>query len=236
MKTGLAISTYFCEHTPSERFNIFRSSIESLLISGYDSTIVIVDDGSTTQKHLEGLDSRIGVVRRDHGGVARTKNTCIKELLARNVDVGFLADDDICYGGGWHVRYSDAVVKTGLDHFSFFLENTPCEFQELGGLTIRKTPSVNGCFLTFTKKLVDLIGFFKILPHDYGHEHSNFSLRAAVLAKQGGFYDICDSDRYIQIIPDSISNKSIGVVDSYKFKENEQHAILTEFKYEPFSE
>jgi len=236
MKTGIAISTYFCDKTPPERLPVFKSSIESLLISGYDGVVLLVDDGSTTDKHLEGLDSRIRVICRGHGGVACTKNTCIKELLLENVDVGFLADDDICYGGGWHTRYLEAIQKTGIEHFSCFLEGTSCEHVELNGVRIRKTPSVNGCFMTFTKALVDKIGFFKILPNEYGHEHSNFSIRVARLTDQGGFFDIEDSDRYIRLIPESLEYKSVGTVDIDQFKENEQHAILSEFKYEPFVE
>jgi glycosyltransferase involved in cell wall biosynthesis len=236
MRTGIAISTYFCEKTPPERLGIFKRSLSSLLASGYDGVIFLVDDGSTTERHLEQLDSRVRVIHRSHGGVARTKNTCIKVLFAEGVDIGFLADDDMFYKSSWYVRYAEAIQRTGIDHFSYFLESTPCEVMEIGGMRVRRTPSVNGCFLTVTKRLIDKIGFFKMLPNDYGHEHSNFSVRAARLSGQGGFYDIEDSFSCLELISESVGCKAIGSVDIEKFKENEQHAILMGFNYEPFIE
>jgi glycosyltransferase involved in cell wall biosynthesis len=237
MKTGLAISTYFCEKTSQERLGIFRKSIESLVLSRYSDTIILVDDGSTTRAHLEGLPDNVRVVSRPHGGIARAKNTCIKELLNEGVDIGFLADDDVMYkSADWAEQYTKAIQITGMGHFSYFLESTPCEYPEMSGYVYRKTPSVNGCFLTFTRDLIERIGYFKILPHEYGHEHSNFSLRAATIGKQGGFFDIVDSSQRLELIQESIVFKSVGPVDPIKFKENEQQAILTEFKYEPFSE
>lgn len=237
MKTGIAISTYFCDKTPPERLGIFTRSLESLLSTEYAGVVVVVDDGSSSEEHLSRVDSRVRVVRRTHGGVARAKNTCIKELLADNVDIGFLADDDMLYKhSAWHSRYVEAIQKSGIDHFSYFLESTPCELQDIGGVRIRKTPSVNGCFLTFTRKLVDRIGFFKILPNEYGHEHSNFSIRAARLAGQVGFFDIEDSSSCLELIPESIVSKSVGSIDPDQFKENERHAIMMGFQYEPFLE
>lgn len=242
MKTGVAISTYFCDKTPPERLLIFRRSLESLFSTGYDGVIVVVDDGSTCYEHFKMLleiskGHRINLIDRSHGGIARTKNTCIKALLDEGVDVGFLADDDMLYKkGDWHTRYAEAVQKTGIDHFSYFLESTPCEVREIGGAKVRQTPSVNGCFMTFTRKLVDKIGFFKILPNEYGHEHSNFSIRAARLSGQGGFFDLDDSVSCLELIPESVVSKSVGPVNIAQLRENERHAILMGFQYEPFLE
>jgi len=237
MKTGIAITTYFCDRTPPGRLDIFKRSLGSLLSTDYEGVIVLVDDGSSTDSHLKLIDSRVRVVRKSHGGIARAKNTCIKELLSENVDVGFLADDDMFYkNNDWHTRYTEAIHRTGIDHFSYFLESTPCEALNLCGVMIRQTPSVNGCFLTFTKELIDKIGFFKVLPNEYGHEHSNFSIRAARLAKQGGFFDLEDSTRSIELIPESVVSKSVGIIDINQFKENERHAILMRFQYEPLLE
>jgi len=242
MKTGIAISTYFCDKTPPERLDIFRRSLESLFSTGYDGAIVIVDDGSTCYEHFKLLleishGHRINLIDRPHGGIARAKNTCIKALLDEGVDVGFLADDDILYKSGvWHTQYAEAIKKTGIDHLSYFLESTPCEIRVIDGIRIRQTPSVNGCFLTFTRKLIEKIGFFKILPNEYGHEHSNFSIRAARLAGQGGFFDLDGSAGLLELIPESVVNKSVGPVDPGQFKENERHAIMMGFQYEPLLE
>jgi glycosyltransferase involved in cell wall biosynthesis len=242
MNTGLAISTYFCEKTPPERLGIFKKSIESLFATGYTDFICVVDDGSTNTDHLTWIESlnidvKILVIRHRHGGIAKTKNVCIRTLLDAGVDVGFLADDDMLYkNSAWADRYAQAVLHTGIDHYSYFLEDKPCEVFSRGGVSIRKTPSVNGCFMTFTKSLVDKIGYFKILPHDYGHEHSNFSIRAARLAGPDGFYDLEGSGDLLELVGESVTHKSIGSVDYDLFSENERSAILTEFKYEPFIE
>ncbi len=242
MKTGLAISTYFCDKTPPERLTIFKESVESLFATGYAGFICVVDDGSDRTEHLTWLaeldkEGRVFVIRHKHGGIAKTKNVCIRTLLDAIVDVGFLADDDVLYKSlGWAEKYAMAMITSGIDHFSYFLEDKPCEIFCVGGISIRKTPSVNGCFMTFTKRLVDKIGYFKILPNDYGHEHSNFSIRAARLHGPDGFYDLNDSSALLELIRESVACKSIGAVDQGLFSENERSAILTEFKYEPFIE
>jgi glycosyltransferase involved in cell wall biosynthesis len=232
-KTGLAISTYFCEGTPKDRLSIFKRSMESLLATGYPGKIYLVDDGSTRTEHLEGIDKRVTVIRKEHGGIARTKNTCIRLLLEDGVDVGFLADDDVFYlDFAWHIAYSDAVRDTGMDHLSFYHNNKPCDLVYYNGYPLRRTPDVNGCFFTFTGRLIERIGYIKVLPCDYGHEHSNFSFRADRLFGQGGFFDLVDAKRYIDLVPESLSVKSVVDVNEESLAVNAKVAILSEFTYE----
>jgi len=242
VKTGIAITTYFREDTSKDRLSIFKTSIESLLATGYPGNIFLVDDGSTILDHIRLLGAisggdRIKVIGRPHGGIARAKNTCIKTLLDDGVDVGYLADDDMLYKDPeWCRVYSEAVVRTGMAHLSFYHNNKPCELVNIKGCVLRQTPDVNGSFFTVTRALIDKIGYLKILPHDYGHEHSNFSFRADRLYGQGGFFDIVDAKKYIDLIPESFSVKSVLDISEEALSENAQSAIHSEFKYEPFVE
>ena len=242
MKTGIAITTYFRKDTNKDRLSIFKTSIESLLSTEYPGNIFLVDDGSEILDHIRLLEAisggdRIKVISRPHGGIARAKNTCIKILLADGVDVGYLADDDMFYKDPeWYRVYSEAVVSTGMAHLSFYHNNKPYELVNINGCVLRKTPEVNGSFFTITKALIDKIGYIKILPHDYGHEHSNFSFRADKLYGQGGFFDIVDAKKYIDLIPESLSVKSVSDISEVTLAENAQSAIHSEYKYEFFVE
>jgi glycosyltransferase involved in cell wall biosynthesis len=242
VKTGIAITTYFREDTAKERFSIFRTSIESLLATEYPGNIFLVDDGSEILDHIRLLGGinggyRIKMIGRPHGGIARAKNTCIKALLADGVDVGYLADDDMLYKDPvWHTVYSEAVVSTGMAHLCFYHNNKPCELVNIKGHVLRQTPEVNGSFFTITLGLIQKIGYMKILPHDYGHEHSNFSFRADRLYGQGGFFDIVDAKKYIDLVPESLSVRSVSDISEAALSENAQSAIHSEFKYEPFVE
>jgi len=242
MKTGLAITTYFREDTDRERLFIFLRSMEGLLISDYPGSIYLVDDGSTYTEHIRSMriinkGGKVKIVTRPHGGIARAKNTCIKLLLEDGVAVGVLADDAVLYKDPrWYQVYSEAVSATGIDHLSFYHNNKLCELVYYNEYPLRKTPDVNGCFFTFTKRLIDKIGYMKVLPNDYGHEHSNFSFRADRLFGQRGFFDIVDAKRYIDLIPESISIKSINDISERSLDENAQQAILSEFTHEPFVE
>lgn len=242
MRTGIAITTYFREGTCKARLPVFMESMKSLLATGYPGSIFLVDDGSTCYEHLKLLlgisqGHRISLIDRPHGGIARAKNTCIKALLDDGVDVGFLADDDMFYKDPtWYRVYSEAVERSGLAHLSFYHNNKPCESVSINGQGLRRTPDVNGSFFTITRSLIDRIGYLKILPHDYGHEHSNFSFRADRLGGQGGFFDLVDAKRYIDLIPESFAAKSVVGVSESDLSENAQCAIHSAFTYEPFLE
>jgi len=238
-KIGLGITSYFCGKTPPGRLDIFRRSIESLLSSDFQGPTYLVDDGSTIQDHLKLLESldkagRVKVHKRVNGGIARAKNSCIKLILDSGCNIGFLADDDLLYKDKrWFEAYEHAINVTGIHHFSFFYEKTACREEKINNLLIRCTPHVNGCFLTFTKELIDKIGYFKILSYRYGHEHSNFSVRTTKLTQHKHFYDIKDSGKYIDLIPESLSNRSIGEIDQAAFKKNETEALCSQFRKEP---
>ena len=78
--SGVAISTYFCDVTPEIRLNVFKKSINSLIVSEYKGPIFLVDDGSTKKDHLnfvrEVYGDRIFIQERsENGGLSKVKNT-----------------------------------------------------------------------------------------------------------------------------------------------------------------
>ena len=238
MKHGIAISTYFPKNYKEERLNIFTRSITSLLESGFPGKIFLVDDGSDVVDHIDVVktldtDKRIKIIMKpENTGVARTKNTCIKTLLEHECPIGFLADDDLEYSKGWAEHYVDSMKKASIPHFSLFIEGG-AEVVEHNGHPVKKTPHVNGCFLTFTKNLIDRVGYFRVLPYKYGHEHSNFSIRNCIKKEIPFFCDVVDSEKYLKLIPESVAVKSMLEIDEEGFRENE--AIATrEFAREPF--
>lgn len=238
MKHGIAISTYFPKNYNEERLNIFSRSITSLLESDFPGKIFVIDDGSGGLDHIDLLkakdhEKRIKVILKpENTGVAKTKNTSIKTLLDHDCPIGFLADDDLHYQKGWAEHYVDSMKKASIPHFSLFIEGG-AETVERNGHLIRKTPHVNGCFLTFTKNLIERVGYFRVLPYKYGHEHSNFSIRNCLMNQIPFFCDVVDSERYLKLIPESIAVKSMLEIDQEGFRNNE--AIATrEFSREPF--
>jgi glycosyltransferase involved in cell wall biosynthesis len=238
MKHGIAISTYFPKNYREDRLKIFTKSITSLLQSEFPGKIFIVDDGSDVVDHIdivkaEDYDKRIKIIMKPQNtGIAKTKNTCIKTLLDHGCPIGFLADDDMEYRKGWESLYIDSMKKAKIPHFSFFTGGE-VETVEHNGHRINKTPLLCGSLLTFTKNLIDRVGYFKVLPYKYGHEHTNFTTRSILMKEIPFFCDVVDSDKFLNIIPESFSVKSMLEVDQNGVDENGSIA-LKEFSKEPF--
>jgi glycosyltransferase involved in cell wall biosynthesis len=230
MKTALAISTFMREENFENRFQIFKECINSFCESNYDGTLHLVDDGSETKRHLhwvgEKKDDRIVVhFKPENGGVSRTKNTCIRLCLEDpEVKYFFLSDDDMVFKDkNWHEDYVKVMESTNIHHFSYAL--TSCarktaRVQNVNGVEVLRTAYVNGCFLTCSRKLIEQIGYFKVLPHKYGHEHSNFSVRCNKVTK--GFYDLKNSIELLELNGKSHDTKSI-VVNKVEMAENGRH-------------
>ncbi len=184
---GVAVSTYFGPDTSERRHSIFVASIYSLLASEFPGKVVVVDDGSTTHRHLVEFENnpqlRI-VYRRVNGGVSRCKNTGIKTLSG--CDHLFLADDDMLYNGRWWEPYIIANVKTGIGHFSFRppsaefpWDNTDSESVDTtNGVPLRRVKQSNGCLQYFSKSAIAKLGGFKVLPYRFGFEHLDMEERA----------------------------------------------------------
>jgi len=238
-KVGIAVSTYTNEKTDQSRYDIIDKSLASLAhylthAISLDCFAIIVVDGPIPEKHQNIIDkysiNKLITVyhRKQNGGVARTKNTSIRLLLEKGIDYGFLMDDDVLYKNMCFEKYIEAMSRTGLHHMLY------CQMPELvhpksgwekrgyvevlfNNYPVRKHKGRGvGCLLSFTPKLIDKIGYFKVMPGKYGFEHINFTYRAIHQGIIPYATDIMNSDKYI----DHIGFEPVGY---QKF--NKSHSI-----------
>lgn len=207
MKHALCILTYASNNVPDAVVARLSSAIQTLEASEYDGAVFVVDDGSTHPQQLAllaSLSARYTIVRRPHnGGIARAKNTCIRVLLEHGVDVGFIAEDDVEFRPEWHRQYLAAhqAIPT-LHHLSWAWDGDPSgrmnkRTVRVNGYEIARTSRLNGMLLTFTPRVIETVGGFRVLPAKWGHTHTNWTRRIIRAELCPFFADICDSNRFI---------------------------------------
>jgi|LauGreSBDMM110SN_4_FD.fasta_scaffold56606_2 glycosyltransferase involved in cell wall biosynthesis len=200
LKCGFAISTY---HTRHHRLHVFKTCITSIMTTKKKNTVVIiVDDGSPITEHLDWVKSQyptIKCVRKsENGGIAKCKNTCLRELNDAGCDVFFLFDDDVSLLQSIEDKYvaaiqeEDVYVLSGVSHGNTVL----CEFTSN---TVR-THLLNGFLLCFTAETFATAGYFKIFPEKYGHEHTWYTYRIMRVTGQPGFLDISGGENLYRML------------------------------------
>jgi len=217
MNYSLAIITYFTEDILNRgRFALFKESIDSLLKSNFLNTIFIVDDHSTVNTHLDYIsslqDNRLKIFKRDYnGGASKAYNTGIRLILESGCDYGFLANDDLVYMKDWFIPYLEVVTTTKIKHLSFFSETWTSDVEvsfsknqiNIENKLLNSYSYAQGGLLTFSKEMIDKIGYFKIMPYKFGHEHGNFSIRAIYHGFSVGFLDVVNSNNLLKYADDS---------------------------------
>jgi hypothetical protein len=206
---GIAISTFFRKNNKERIHKVFKRSIETLLRTPFYGPIVLVDDCSEINDHLDWLKeydvaNRIHIHKRSvNGGISRCKNTCIRLLLEKGCKYLFLNDDDIEYlSTNWHTEYISATNETGIDHFCFNVYGSRSD-KIINNFKVHQTNNLNGCLITVTKEMIDKIGYFQVLPNKYGHEHTSYTLRAIHNNFCNGFLDLVNSKSLIKLIEES---------------------------------
>lgn len=228
MKVGIAVSTYANEKTNDQRFIIIKKCLDSLLTT--DITVVIVNDGSNNQKHLDlinSYDTFIMIHRKENGGIAKCKNTAIKYFDDNDFDICFLMDDDVeILNKDFYKFYIDAHEKTGIDHFCLQVGSLhKISNVTENGISYKISNHTNGCFLMITKKMIKELGYFKILPFKYGHEHSNYSTRAKLHHFAPGYVDISNSNELLKLIDNSLIIDAGARIYGEDFDKNEYVAF-----------
>jgi len=56
---------------------------------------------------------------------------------------------------------------------------------------------LQGGLLTFSKDMIEEIGYIKVFPRKLGHEHTHWTLKAIKRGIVNGFIDLADSMKYI---------------------------------------
>lgn len=223
MNIGISISAYSNSDTPPERYQIIERCLDSLseIKKKYNIYINIVND-TITENHKNILDKYdFPIINNPFNmGIAYTKNIGIKSILEQGLDYGILIDDDVIIKKHELVeKYYNGMKNTYYNHFSYFIEREDEKITKhtLDNENVIHTPYVNGCILTFTRKLIEECGYFEILPYKWGHEHSKFSLRVL----QKGFIpawvdvDLEDAvDEHIREFKDGVSRISTYRIQS----------------------
>lgn len=210
-RIGLAITTYFTSKTPSKRLEIFQEGINSLLRTTFPGNIYVIDDGSTTKIHLiwirSLIDSRLHIIEREtNGGISKAKNTCLRMLMQDQCDIMFLADDDTIYTcQDWYTPYIGAINATGYEHWMFFEDDFVKMYPSFikiprvtNGYAYTQYNHHTGQLLILTRKVVDIIGYFKIFPAKYGYEHAHYTNRIVRANLAPGHIDILDSSKLLR--------------------------------------
>jgi GT2 family glycosyltransferase len=236
MNSGIAISTYFDETSSPKRLDIFKQCLDSLRASGYEGKVFIVDDCSKTAEHILYCDGFIVCRRPFNGGTARVKNTSLLLLMKSGCDYLFLADDDMIFKPGWDKAYIEAMKQMDMAHMSYACDHMPISEETYCGVKIKRilNPTVNGCFLTMTRDLINQIGGFRVLPYIYGHSHENFSMRCLKFDFIPFYCDLQNVKDYIELNPLSHTEKS-RKVDLAEADRN-MTAFQNMVRYGPFKE
>lgn len=215
MKIGIAISTFSNQKTSKNRLNIISQSLSSLeknlKLQDFDIYVVIVVDGKVPKEHMDILNkySFDIHVKKNNGGVARVKNTSIRILLEHNIDIGFLADDDVLYKKDFLKPYINSITQGNISHMGYCQVpekvHPKNEWESMGyiktqynGVEVMKHGGKSvGCWLSFTPELINKIGYFKVMEGKYGYEHINFTLRCIEQNVIPHAMDILDPENYL---------------------------------------
>jgi GT2 family glycosyltransferase len=202
-RTALVILTFVDRDRPPGVRHRLRDALASLERTSYKGPVIVVDDGSSCGEHLGDLDrlargGRYEVIRRPvNGGPSRAKNTCLRVLAERDVDVGFLAEDDVVFHDGWDAAYVSAMERSNIHHMSWYEHDPRDPVVACNGGLVTATGGLLGLLLTMTPEVLRRVGGFKVLPRRYGYEHIQWTYRA-VLAGLAPFpCDVVGSHRYI---------------------------------------
>lgn len=245
-KIGIAISTYSTKRTEQKRFDIIRKSLKSLQNTLKDTKlniyIIIVIDGDIPKKHKKLLNefSFNCYFKKNNGGVARAKNTSIRLLLEQNIDIGFLADDDVLYKKNFLEKYLETILKGKIHHIGYVqmhpIVHPKNEWSKFGYV---KTKINNaeimkhggggvGCWLSFTPELIKKIGYFKVMEGKYGFEHINFTHRCIhnkIIPHACDIIDALDYMDHIGFEPVGYNqyNKNHSIEESLRTSENDKN-------------
>lgn len=164
--------------------------------------IIVIDDNSEDGALNKIICNAYGVGYHYNStrlGIAKSKNECLKRMVALDTEHFFLFDDD-CFPkkAGWENCYIAAAQKSGMHHL---MHLTPFSNIQPVGIMPHVTAYNNcaGVMLYVDKKAVDTVGGYDTRFGLYGYEHGQYSKRihAAKLSGDYKYNTPCDSGEYI---------------------------------------
>lgn len=170
--------------TTKDRPDLLDSTLQHIMSRLPSSSKVIVSDDSVSEqgkKMVIESCARFGVRRVDNShnrGIARNKNSCLREL--RDSDYIFLFDDD-CYPikDNWAEYIIDCHKKSGVHHFNLLedIHHKLINTTQYDGFAIEEHHAVGGVFMFLTKEVVSKVGAFNKDYDTYGFEHASYTYR-----------------------------------------------------------
>jgi glycosyltransferase involved in cell wall biosynthesis len=197
------------------RCKYLQKCITSLLNSiskEIDYTLIIADGNSNneTKQYINNLTlpnnmSLIAINNEKHF-IYRQSNSILKYSCKLDFNIGFLINDDIIFKKkGWDTSYYTASIKSNFDHLVYF----DPKFKKQDHYNYNKylqsyckPANCQGAFFTFTKKLIDNIGYFDEDSFKIrGHSHIDFTLRCCRLNfnDQNYLFDLLNSEQYLEL-------------------------------------
>ena len=229
-KIGLFIKTYANENTSVIRMNI----IEELFISlrnNVDSDIIkiLIVDFSTNDYHKKIIKNYSNIFNEiiyneKNKGISACQNIGIRHLIYKyDIDIGFCCDDDIIIHKNGINKYVEAIIKSNIHHFCYFPYKELVESQIINPSYFTQEiyndnilffkNGISGCFLSFTKLMIEENGYFPKLYYNYGYEHEiftyNYFKKIICFDIISNNSKISNSEKYIEINKLSLQHKSI---------------------------
>jgi hypothetical protein len=246
-KIGLFIKTYSNEQTTNIRIDI----VEELFISikdNVDSNIIkiLIVDQCKNNYHKEIINKYSNIFNEIiynefNKGISSCQNIGIRHLIYKyDIDIGFGCDDDIIIHKNGLNRYAETIIKTGIYHFCYYPYDEYVKKNFINPNIIIQTiykdnilelnSGISGCFFSFTKEMIENIGYFPKLSYIYGYEHEIFTYN---YLKKKCSYDIIssnsqisNSEKNIELNIKSIKNTSLSIIDNNKLKKNKSEADI----------
>ena len=246
-KIGLFIKTYSNEQTTNIRIDI----VEELFISikdNVDSNIIkiLIVDQCKNNYHKEIINKYSNIFNEIiynefNKGISSCQNIGIRHLIYKyDIDIGFGCDDDIIIHKNGLNRYAETIIKTGIYHFCYYPYDEYVKINFINPNIIIQTiykdnilelnSGISGCFFSFTKEMIENIGYFPKLSYIYGYEHEIFTYN---YLKKKCSYDIIssnsqisNSEKNIELNIKSIKNTSLSIIDNNKLKKNKCEADI----------
>ena len=246
-KIGLFIKTHSNEQTTNIRIDI----LEELFISikdNVDSNIIkiLIVDECMNNYHKEIINKYLNIFNEIiynefNKGISSCQNIGIRHLIYKyDIDIGFGCDDDIIIHKNGLNRYAETIIKTDIHHFCYYPYDEYVRINIINpNIIIKKiykdnilelNSGISGCFFSFTKEMIENIGYFPKLSYIYGYEHEIFTFN---YLKKKCSYDIIsinsqisNSEKNIELNIKSIENTSLSIINNDKLKINKSEADI----------
>ncbi|MBC7902500.1 MAG: hypothetical protein H7Y27_03730, partial [Gemmatimonadaceae bacterium] len=192
-RKAVLISSYIETHERGEYVLERLLQIPMIYADVQDIDFYIVDDGSPIDILGNPIITNFFriVKRRSYGGFAKSRNTCLRIFMESDYSYCFLLDDGVMHRSKFGFdAYVEAMVRTGIPHFSAAKKgfNDSISYINFNGYRVVETAYLHDYAMTFTRPLIEKLGYFKVLPYKYGDAHTNYVLRAIQNELQHKFY------------------------------------------------